>query len=182
MAGLTLYEKLDQIENRYMEMTTELSSPEVHADSANFQKLARRHAELSEMVEKYREWKQIDKDLAGARQMQLEAEDPEMKQLAQDEEKQLAERKGAIEGQLKILLLPSDPNDEKNVIVEIRAGTWRATKPLCLPVALPACYSRWCRIAALESGDTGKLTQFAGRPERSRGFDPGAKSVLEIEI
>jgi peptide chain release factor 1 len=123
MAGLTLYEKLDQIENRYVEMTAELSSPEILNDSANYQKLARRHAELSEMVEKYREWKQIDKGLAEAKQMALEADDPEMKLLAQDEEKQLTERKEAVERELKFLLLPKDPNDEKNVIVEIRAGT-----------------------------------------------------------
>ena len=82
MAGLTLYEKLDQIEHRYVEMTAELSSPEILDDSANYQKLARRHAELSEMVEKYREWKQIDKGLTEAKQMALEADDPEMKQLA----------------------------------------------------------------------------------------------------
>ncbi|MBZ5697259.1 MAG: peptide chain release factor 1 [Acidobacteriia bacterium] len=123
MAGLTFYEKLDQIENRYVEMTAQLSSPEAHADSGSYQKLARRHAELSEMVEKYREWKQIDKGLSEAKQMVLEAEDPEMKQLAQDEERQLAERKEAVERELKFLLLPKDPNDEKNVIVEIRAGT-----------------------------------------------------------
>jgi peptide chain release factor 1 len=123
MAGLTLYEKLDQIENRYAEMTTQLSSPEAHADSGSYQKLARKHAELSEMVEKYREWKQIDKGLSEAKQMVLEAEDSEMKQLAQDEERQLAERKEAVERELKFLLLPKDPNDEKNVIVEIRAGT-----------------------------------------------------------
>jgi len=123
MAGLTLYEKLDQIENRYVEMTAELSSPEILNDSANYQKLARRHSELSEMVEKYREWKQLDKELTGAKQMVLEADDPEMKQMAEEEEKQLAARKETVERELKVLLLPKDPNDEKNVIVEIRAGT-----------------------------------------------------------
>jgi peptide chain release factor 1 len=123
MAGLTLYEKLDQIEHRYVEMTTELSSPEILNDSANYQKLARRHSELSEMVEKYREWKQLDKELAGAKQMVAEADDAEMKQMAEEEEKQLAERRIAVEHELKVLLLPKDPNDEKNVIVEIRAGT-----------------------------------------------------------
>ena len=123
MAELTLYEKLDQIENRYVEMTAQLSSPEVHADSGAFQKLARRHAELSEMVQKYREWKALDKGLTEAKQMALEADDPEMKQLAADEEKQLTERKDTVERELKFLLLPKDPNDEKNVIVEIRAGT-----------------------------------------------------------
>ena len=80
MAGLTLYEKLDQIEHRYVEMTAQLSSPEVHNDSSSFQKLARAHADLSAMVEKYREWKQADKGLTEARQMVLEADDPEMKQ------------------------------------------------------------------------------------------------------
>jgi peptide chain release factor 1 len=123
MAGLTLYEKLDQIENRYQQMTAELSSPEILNDSANYQKLARRHAELSEMVEKYREWKQIDKNLSEAKQMAVESDDPEMKQMAEEEEKQLTARKEAVERELKFLLLPKDPNDEKNVIVEIRAGT-----------------------------------------------------------
>ena len=104
-------------------MTTELSSPEILNDSANYQKLARRHSELSEMVEKYREWKAIDKGLTEAKQMVLEADDPEMKQLAEEEEKQLTERKVTVERELKFLLLPKDPNDEKNVIVEIRAGT-----------------------------------------------------------
>src|SRR6267378_1518776 len=123
MAGLTLYEKLDQIEHRYVEMTAQLSSPEIHNDSGSFQKLARAHADLSAMVEKYREWKQADKGLTEARQLLVEADDPEMKQLAEEEEKQLTERKETVERELKFLLLPKDPNDEKNVIVEIRAGT-----------------------------------------------------------
>jgi peptide chain release factor 1 len=123
MAGLTLYEKLNQIENRYVEMTAQLSSPEVHNDSAAFQKLARAHADLSSMVEKYREWKQVDKNLTEARQMAQEAEDAEMKQMALEEERELAGRKEKVEQELKVLLLPKDPNDEKNVIVEIRAGT-----------------------------------------------------------
>src|SRR5258708_8026135 len=114
MAGLTLYEKLDQIEHRYVEMTTELSSPEILNDSANYQKLARRHSELSEMVEKYREWKQIDKELAAAKQMLAEADDPEMKQMAEEEEKQLAARKETVERELRALLLPKDPNDDIN--------------------------------------------------------------------
>jgi len=123
MATLTLYEKLDQIESRYAELTEQLSAPEVLADSGRFQKLARTHAELSEVVAKYRAWKQIEKGLREVKQMLVEAEDPEMKQLAHEEERQLAERKETVERELKLLLLPRDPNDEKNVIVEIRAGT-----------------------------------------------------------
>src|SRR5258706_11975801 len=123
MASLTLSEKLDQLGNRYEEMTQQLSTPEAVADSARFQKLAKQHSELAEIVNKHREFKQIEKDLAGAHQMVLENEDPEMKQMAHDEEKQLIERKAIVERELKLLLLPKDPNDDKNVIVEIRAGT-----------------------------------------------------------
>jgi len=123
MPNLTLYQKLDQIEARYDELTQQISSPEVHNDSARFQKLARTHAELAEVVAKYRAWKQIEKDLRGTKQMLIEAEDAEMKQLAHDEEHQLEARKDQVERELKVLLLPRDPNDEKNVILEIRAGT-----------------------------------------------------------
>ena len=123
MPVLTLTEKLDQLDSRYEEMTQQLSSADVMADSSRFQKLAKQHAELSEIVARHREYKQIEKDLAGAHQMVLEADDAEMRQMAHDEEKHLSERKEAVEHELKLLLLPKDPNDEKNVIVEIRAGT-----------------------------------------------------------
>jgi peptide chain release factor 1 len=123
MAVLTLTEKLDQLDARYQEMTHELSSPEVVSDSARFQKLAKQHAELEEIVSKHRQYKQIEKDLAGAHELVLESDDAEMRRMAQEEEKQLASQKEAVEQELKLLLLPRDPNDEKNVIVEIRAGT-----------------------------------------------------------
>ncbi len=123
MAVLTLNEKLDQLGARYDELTQQLSTSEIVSDSARFQKIAKQHAELEEIVEKHREYKQIEKDLAGAHQMFLEAEDTEMKQMAHEEEKHLQERKEAVERELKLLLLPKDPNDEKSVIVEIRAGT-----------------------------------------------------------
>src|ERR1700736_6308854 len=123
MAVLTLSEKLDQLGTRYDELTQQLSTQELVSDSSRFQKVAKQHAELSEIVAKHREYKQIEKDLAGAHQMYLEADDSEMKQLAHDEEKQLAARKEIVERELKLLLLPKDPNDEKSVIVEIRAGT-----------------------------------------------------------
>jgi peptide chain release factor 1 len=123
MAGLTLSEKLDQLDIRYQEMTQELSTPEVVSDSARFQKLAKQHAELEDIVNKHREFKQIEKDLAETRQMVQESEDPEMKHMAQEEEKQLTARKEAVEQQLKLLLIPKDPNDDKNIILEIRGGS-----------------------------------------------------------
>ncbi len=123
MAALTLSEKLDQLDTRYQEMTQELSTPEVVTDSARFQKLAKQHADLEAIVNKHREFKQIEKDLAGAHQMVVESEDAEMRHMAQEEEKLLAIRKEQTERELKLLLLPHDPIDDKNIILEIRAGT-----------------------------------------------------------
>jgi len=123
MANLTLFEKLENIESRYEELTQQLSSPEVHNDSARFQKLAKTHAEMAAMVAKYREWKEIEKGLQGAKQLLVESDDAEMKQMAHDEEHALETRRENVERELKLLLIPKDPNDEKNVIVEIRAGT-----------------------------------------------------------
>jgi peptide chain release factor 1 len=123
MANLTLFEKLEQIESRYDEMTGALSSPEVHDDSARYQKLAKQHSELGEIVAKYREWKDIEKALAGAKQLVAESDDAEMKQMAEDEQRTLEARRESVEREVKVLLIPKDPNDEKNVILEIRAGT-----------------------------------------------------------
>jgi peptide chain release factor 1 len=123
MSVLTLSEKLDQLDVRYQQMTRELSTPEIVCDSARFQKLAKQHSDLEEIVNKHREFKQIEKDLAGTRQMIVESEDAEMRHMAQEEERQLTTRKEQIERELKLLLIPKDPNDEKNVILEIRAGT-----------------------------------------------------------
>src|SRR5437773_1164780 len=111
----TLSEKLDQLGTRYDELTQQLSTAEVASDSARYQKVAKQHAELEEIVEKHREFKQIEKDLAGAHQMFLEAEDAEMKQMAQEEEKELTARKEIVERELKLLLLPKDPLDESGV-------------------------------------------------------------------
>src|SRR6266699_2319157 len=123
MATLTLTEKLDQLGARYDELSQQLSTSEVASDSARFQKIAKQHAELEEIVAKHREYKQIEKDLAGAHQLFVEADDAEMKQMAHEEEKTLAARKETVERELKLLLLPKDPNDEKSVLIEIRAGT-----------------------------------------------------------
>jgi len=123
MPVLSLTEKLDQLDARYEEMTQQLSSAEIVNDSARLQKLAKQHSELEEIVNKHRQFKQIEKDLAGAHEMVVESEDADMRHMAQEEEKQLTERRNAIERELKLLLLPKDPNDDKSVIVEIRAGT-----------------------------------------------------------
>jgi len=123
MSNGMMFQKLDQLEAKYDELTQQLSSADVLADSSRYQKLAKTHAELSDVVAKYREWKEIEKNLTGAKQLLVETDDPEMKQMAHDEERALEERRQKVENELKILLLPKDPNDEKNVLLEIRAGT-----------------------------------------------------------
>jgi peptide chain release factor 1 len=111
MAKLTLSEKLDRIESRYEEMTTEISSPEVHNDTDRYQKLAKSHSDLGIIVAKYREWKDIDKGLQGAKQLFAESTDAEMKQMAHDEQRELEARLAPVERELKLLLIPRDPND-----------------------------------------------------------------------
>jgi peptide chain release factor 1 len=155
MAALTLFEKLDQIESRYEEMTRDLSSPEVLADSGRYQRLAKAHAELEEIVAKYREWKEIKKGLEDAKQLLAESTDTEMKQLAHEEQHSLDARCEVVERELKLLLIPKDPNDEKNVIVEIRAGTGGDEASL-FAAELFRMYSRYAesqgwRVEVLES-------------------------------
>jgi peptide chain release factor 1 len=155
MAALTLFEKLDQIESRYDEMTRELSLPEVLADSSRYQKLAKTRAELEEIVAKYREWKEVEKGLEGARQLLAESTDAEMRQLAHEEQHSLESRREVVERELKLLLIPKDPNDEKNVIVEIRAGTGGDEASL-FAAELFRMYSRYAesqgwRVEVLES-------------------------------
>ena len=119
-----MLEKLEQIEARYEALTEELSSPEVFSDPANYAKLNKQHRSLGEVVEKYRAWKQIKSELSGAKELlAASSDDEEMRELARAEVLTLEARLEQAEDDLRILLLPRDPNDEKNVILEIRAGT-----------------------------------------------------------
>ena len=117
-------DKLAEIERKYEELTAQLGDPDVLADQSLYQKTAKAHSELSEVVEKYREWKSIRKGLEETKALVEEAStDPEMKALAHEELSDLEKRQAEVEEELRILLLPKDPNDEKNVVLEIRAGT-----------------------------------------------------------
>ena len=118
-----MFDKLEQIETRYEELTNELSSPELLANQAAYAKAAKQHRSLGEIVEKYRSWRTLKDEMAGARELLDTADDEEMREMARLEVESLSERLERTEADLKLLLIPSDPNDEKNVIVEIRAGT-----------------------------------------------------------
>jgi peptide chain release factor 1 len=114
--------KLDQIEVRFEELTRQLADPAVIADAEQYRKAAKAHSELSEVVSKYREWKHVSSQLEQGRAMLSDA-DPEMREMASAEVTSLEPRLAEIQEELKVLLLPKDPNDEKNVVLEIRAGT-----------------------------------------------------------
>jgi len=118
-----MFERLDQIESKYDELTHALATPEVISDSARYQKTAKAHSELAPVVEKYREYKDLKRGIAESKAVIAEESDPEMRAYAQEELAKLEERIGKVEEELKVLLIPKDPNDEKNVILEIRAGT-----------------------------------------------------------
>jgi len=120
---VSMFERLNQIESRYDELTQALSSPDIVNDSARYQKTAKAHSEISEVVEKYREYKDLTRGIAESRTMLADEKDPEMLAYAREELDRLESRVATIEQDLKLLLLPKDPNDEKNVILEIRAGT-----------------------------------------------------------
>jgi len=118
-----MFERLDQIEAKYEELTQALASPGIMADSANYQKTAKAHSELVPIVEKYRELKDLKRGIEESKTLVAEESDLDMKTYAQEELAQLEARMAQVQEALKVLLLPKDPNDEKNVVLEIRAGT-----------------------------------------------------------
>ena len=118
-----MFERLEQTEKRYEELTQLLSLPETMNDSAKFQKTAKAHSEVAPIVEKYREYKDLKRGIAESKAMLADETDTEMRTYAQEELAKLEPRVSGVEEELKVLLLPKDPNDEKNVILEIRAGT-----------------------------------------------------------
>jgi len=117
-----MFERLEQIEARYESLGEQLADPEIISDQPKYQKIAKQHRDLEAIVEKYREYKQVTRGIADAKAMMQES-DPDLRAMAEEELIQLEERLPAIEEALKLLLLPKDPNDEKNIIIEIRAGT-----------------------------------------------------------
>ncbi|MGH9510614.1 MAG: peptide chain release factor 1 [Terriglobales bacterium] len=118
-----MFERLDQIETRYEGLNKLLASPETMNDSAKYQKAAKAHSEIAAIVEKYREYKDLTRGIAESRTMLADEKDPEMLAYAREELTRLESRAAVIEQELRVLLLPKDPNDEKDVILEIRAGT-----------------------------------------------------------
>ncbi len=114
-----MFEKLESVEKRYEELTTKISDPAVIADNNEWRKLVKEHSSIEDVVNKYREYKQTVNNMKEAEEMM---NDSELKELAEEEYYSSKERLEKIEEELKILLIPKDPNDDKSVICEIRGG------------------------------------------------------------
>ena len=114
-----MFEKLEAIEKRFEELNEMLQDSEVTSNTENYIKLTKEYSELSELVEKYREYKKYKEQLEEAEEL---LKDPEMKELAQMDYEEAKDILPEIEEKLKIMLIPKDPNDNKNIVCEIRAG------------------------------------------------------------
>lgn len=114
-----MFEKLEAVEKRYDELTTQISDPAIIANNNEWRKLIKEHSSMEDVVVKYKEYKQIENNMNEAKEMM---EDPEMKELAEEEYYNSKEKLSKIEEELKLLLIPKDPNDDKSVICEIRGG------------------------------------------------------------
>lgn len=124
MAETYLLEKLKSVEQTFNELTHRLADPDVATDPDEFQRLAKMRASLEETVATFETWRQTERDLMGAQQISKDsAEDPELQEMADLEITELTDTLDQLEQRLKILLLPRDPNDEKNIMLEVRAGT-----------------------------------------------------------
>ncbi|MDW7644985.1 MAG: peptide chain release factor 1 [Desulfuromonadales bacterium] len=117
-----MFTKLEEVVDRFQEVEGLLSDPSVMANQEKFRQLTKEHADLSELVEVYREYKKVTEEIAGNRELLRDA-DTDLREMAQAELPELEDRRDALDQQLMVLLLPKDPRDEKNVILEIRAGT-----------------------------------------------------------
>jgi len=116
-------EKLDFLTDKYKDLSEKISDPEIIANNATWTKYVKEHAEIEPVVTKYQQYKKTVSELAEAREMLEDVKEKELEDLVKSEIAELSDRKEALEEELKVLLLPKDPNDEKNVFVEIRAGT-----------------------------------------------------------
>jgi len=154
-----MLDKLEQIVQRYEELTQELSSPELLANPTAYGKAAKQHRSLGEVVQKYQAWKSLRAEFAGARELLDTTDDDEMREMALLELETLQAKLDEADKELKLLLIPSDPNDEKNVILEIRAGTGGDEATL-FAAEMVRMYSRYAerqrwKFEVLEASESG---------------------------
>lgn len=187
-----MLEKLDFITDKYNELSAIVSDPEVIANQKVWQKHAKEMGEMEPIVKKYQEYKKVKEGIADAKEILSESgNDEEMKELAKMELEELESQVGPLEEELKVLLLPKDPNDEKNVILEIRAGTGGDEAALfgadLLRMYTMYAESRRWKVELMEVNDTGiggikeAVMMIKGKGAYSRlKFESGAHRVQRV--
>jgi peptide chain release factor 1 len=118
-----MFEKLEKVKERYFEIADLLAKPETISDQKEFKRLSKEYSGLSEIVESYDQYRDTEKNIEDNKKLLYESSDPEMKELAKEESETLENKRTELESKIKELLVPKDPNDDKNAILEIRAGT-----------------------------------------------------------
>ena len=187
-----MFDKLAEVEKRYMELESLMSDPQLLGQQREYSKFAKERAELEEIVSCFREWRKVEKEIEENRQL-LEEKDDGIRELAKEELNALRPRKEQLENQLKILILPKDPNDTKNVILEIRAGTGGEEAAL-FAAELYRMYTRYAefrgwRVEIMSSNPTGLggfkeiIVLIEGRGAYSRmKFEGGVHRVQRVPV
>jgi peptide chain release factor 1 len=187
-----MLDKLAEVEKRYMELESLMSDPQLLNQQREYSKFAKERAELEEIVACFREWRKVEQEIQGNRQL-LEENDEGIRELANEELVTLRQRKEALESQLKVLILPKDPNDNKNVILEIRAGTGGEEAAL-FAGELFRMYSRYAesrgwRVEMMSSNPTGLggfkeiIASIEGQGAYSRlKFESGVHRVQRVPV
>jgi peptide chain release factor 1 len=163
-----MFEKIKEIDERYTQIENELARPEAIRDQKRYHKLLKEHSSLSPIINAFRKYEALQHEWDGNRPL-LDDPDPEIRKLAREEVESLKEKMTETEKELRILLLPSDPNDEKNIILEIRAGTGGEEAAL-FAAELFRMYARYAEVK-------GWKTEILSRHETGIG---GFKEVIVL--
>jgi len=187
-----MLDKLLEVEKRYIELEGMMSDPQMVGQQREYAKVAKERSDLEEIVVCYREWRKVEQEIADNRQL-MDENDEAMRELVKEELTNLRERKEALETKLKFLILPKDPNDAKNVIVEIRAGTGGDEAAL-FAAELFRMYSRYAesrgwRVEMMSSNPTGLggykeiILSIEGQGAYSRlKFEGGVHRVQRVPV
>jgi len=190
--GSTMLDKLAEVEKRYEELERLMSDPQLLGQQREYSKLAKERSELEEIVSRYREWRRVEQEIQDNRQL-LEENDEAIRELAKEEAGVLRQRKEDLENRLKVLILPKDPNDNKNVMIEIRAGTGGEEAAL-FAGELYRMYTRYAesqgwRVEILNSNPTGLggfkeiIIMIEGKGAYSRlKFEGGVHRVQRVPV
>jgi peptide chain release factor 1 len=163
-------DRLLEAEARYAELTAKMADPEVIGDPEEYRKVAKAQSELDELVPKFREWKRADQELQDARVM-LSDSDADLREMAELEVTRLEPQVTELEKELQVLLLPKDPNDEKNVVLEIRKGAGGDEASLFAGEVF-RMYTRFAEEHVTQRVVRGRLKRSDRNGEREKGVQP----------